>query len=62
MQNPHVSVVEKLQWCDQHREELAAMVHRVYQDFQPRDWAEVAKDFTKIVRDCLNQNSDHQEK
>jgi glycosyltransferase involved in cell wall biosynthesis len=44
--------VEKLQWCDQHREELAAMVRRVYQDFQPRDWTEVAQDFTKIVRAC----------
>jgi glycosyltransferase involved in cell wall biosynthesis len=47
--------VEKLQWCDQHREELAAMVRRVYQDFQPRDWTEVAQDFTKIVRDYLKQ-------
>ncbi|MDH6065473.1 glycosyltransferase family 4 protein [Umezakia ovalisporum] len=47
--------VEKLQWCDQHREELAAMARRVYQDFQPRDWTEVAQDFTKIVRDYLHQ-------
>ncbi|MDH6100721.1 glycosyltransferase family 4 protein [Anabaenopsis sp. FSS-46] len=47
--------VEKLQWCHEHREELAAMARRVYQDFQPRDWTEVAQDFTKIVRDYLQQ-------
>lgn len=43
--------VEKLQWCDQHREELAAMVEKVYQDFQPRDWNDVAKDFATTVTD-----------
>lgn len=47
--------VEKLQWCNKNREELAAIVDRIYQDFRPRDWHEVGKDFSKIVRDCLQQ-------
>ena len=34
-----------------HREELAAMVRRIYNDFKPRDWADVAADFESI---CLN--------
>lgn len=47
--------VEKLQWCNKNRKELAAMVDRIYQDFRPRDWHEVAQDFSKIVRDYLQQ-------
>lgn len=47
--------IEKLKWCNEHRPELAQMVKRVYEDFQPRDWSDVAEDFTIIVRDCLNQ-------
>jgi hypothetical protein len=43
--------IECLLWCDAHREELAAMVRRIYNDFKPRDWAEVAADFESI---CLN--------
>ena len=43
--------IECLLWCDAHREELAAMVQRIYNDFKPRDWAEVAADFESI---CLN--------
>lgn len=43
--------IECLLWCGAHREELAAMVRRIYNDFKPRDWAEVAADFESI---CLN--------
>jgi len=28
---------------------------RVYEDFQPRDWSNVAQDFTIIARDYLDQ-------
>ena len=40
-------------WCDEHREELAAMVSRIYEEFKPRDWIDVAADFESI---CLNTN------
>jgi hypothetical protein len=43
--------IECLLWCDAHREELAAMVRRIYNDFKPRDWADVAADFESI---CLS--------
>ncbi len=42
--------VERLQWCDQHRKELAHMVRRIHEQFKPRDWAEVAADFESL---CL---------
>jgi glycosyltransferase involved in cell wall biosynthesis len=50
--------VERLQWCHEHRQELATMVRKVYQEFQPRDWANVAKDFTQICTDYLNNQKD----
>src|SRR5206468_2646181 len=37
--------IDRLRWCDIHREELATMVRNIYNNFQPRDWADVAKDF-----------------
>ncbi|MBD2139671.1 glycosyltransferase family 4 protein [Anabaena sp. FACHB-1237] len=45
--------IERLQWCHEHRPELAQMVNKIYEDFQPRDWTNVAEDFTVIVRDYL---------
>ena len=47
--------VERLRWCDTHREELAAMVWRIYNEFRPRDWNEVAIDFENIVTDVRNK-------
>ena len=44
---------DRLRWCDQHRQELAQMVRRVYGEFQPRDWSDVATDFAKIHQDLL---------
>lgn len=43
--------VERLLWCETHREELAAMARRIYNDFKPRDWGDVAADFESI---CVN--------
>lgn len=50
--------VKRLQWCHEHRPELAIMVEKVYQEFQPRDWADVATDFTKICVDYLDNQED----
>lgn len=49
------SFVERLKWCNEHRQELAQMVRRVHQDFQPRDWADVASDFATTCTDLLSQ-------
>jgi glycosyltransferase involved in cell wall biosynthesis len=42
--------VERLHWCNSHRRELAAMVQRIYHNFQPHDWSDVAADFETL---CL---------
>jgi glycosyltransferase involved in cell wall biosynthesis len=47
--------MEKLQWCNTHRLELAQMVRHVYDDFQPRDWADVAKDFVHMCTTLLEK-------
>ena len=49
IRNPE-SFIERLRWCDTHREQLASMARRIYHDFKPRDWADVAADFESI---CL---------
>lgn len=52
--------VDRLRWCDTHRNELAQMVRRVYEDFQPRDWREVAADFANICTALLNEKTHNQ--
>jgi glycosyltransferase involved in cell wall biosynthesis len=44
---------ERLRWCDAHRDELAAMVRRMYGEFRPRDWSDVAADFESLCRQEL---------
>jgi glycosyltransferase involved in cell wall biosynthesis len=43
--------VERLRWCDSHREELAAMVEHLYHTYQPRDWSDVGGDFERICQE-----------
>jgi glycosyltransferase involved in cell wall biosynthesis len=50
--------VERLRWCDAHREELAAMVRRIYDDFQPRDWSDMAADFEAFCREQLERKQE----
>lgn len=52
-----ISFVERLNWCHEHRQELAQMVRRTHQDFQPRDWTNVASDFATICTGLLSQRS-----
>jgi glycosyltransferase involved in cell wall biosynthesis len=40
--------VKRLRWCDGHRVELANMVRFLVEEFQPRSWADVAKDFERL--------------
>jgi glycosyltransferase involved in cell wall biosynthesis len=44
IRNP-AEFLQRLQWCDEHRQELAGMVRKMYHDFKPRDWSDVADDF-----------------
>jgi glycosyltransferase involved in cell wall biosynthesis len=44
---------QRLRWCHEHREALAEMTQRVYDDFQPRDWAAVAADFDVICQHAM---------
>lgn len=46
--------VERLRWCDTHRETLAAMARHLYEEFRPREWAEVAADFETICQEYLS--------
>jgi glycosyltransferase involved in cell wall biosynthesis len=45
--------VERLRWCNAHRRELAEMVSRIYTEFRPRDWTDVAADFEEICTQAL---------
>src|SRR5205814_4662854 len=36
--------LDRLRWCDSHRQELANMVTSAYLDFRTRDWSDVAAD------------------
>lgn len=53
-----VAFIERLRWCDEHREALAAMVRNIYQNFKIRDWDDVAADFEAI---CLRHLEHHLE-
>lgn len=48
--------IERLHWCDTHREELAEMVRNIYQQFQPRTWADVAADFESVCAEAITSN------
>jgi len=41
---------DRLTWCDEHRDELAAMVEGVYRRQGVREWKDVARDFEDICR------------
>jgi glycosyltransferase involved in cell wall biosynthesis len=49
--------VEKLQWCNTHRLELAQMVRHVYDNFQPRDWSDVARDCVCMCEAILDKTA-----
>jgi glycosyltransferase involved in cell wall biosynthesis len=45
--------VDRLVWCDEHREALATMLRRAALEFRSRDWSDVANDLEQIYRDAL---------
>lgn len=42
-------IVERLRWCNEHRIELAQMVHNVYERFEPYTWEHAAADLEKVL-------------
>ena len=44
--------IDKLKWCDTHREELATMVEMTYDHYVLRDWSDVARDFVEICAEA----------
>jgi glycosyltransferase involved in cell wall biosynthesis len=46
------AIAERLRWCNANREALACMVERIYREFEPRDWSEVARDFEHLCENC----------
>jgi len=49
--------VERLLWCQSHREELADKVRRIYEEYRPRDWAEAAKGLEALCIKSLKGRS-----
>jgi glycosyltransferase involved in cell wall biosynthesis len=49
--------IERLRWCDGHREDLAAMVRHIYQEFRPRTWSDVAADFESLCSSRIQSSS-----
>jgi glycosyltransferase involved in cell wall biosynthesis len=47
------SLIERLRWCNTHRQEMAAMVDRLYTEFRPRTWGEVVADFEQLCAGLL---------
>jgi glycosyltransferase involved in cell wall biosynthesis len=43
--------IERLRWCDTHREKLVMMIRRVYETFRPRDWTDMAADFEMLCNE-----------
>lgn len=44
---------ERLKWCNSHRNELAEMSMRVYQEYLPKDWPQIAEDFINSCKYVL---------
>lgn len=42
------ALVERLRWCNAHREDLATMVRQIYREYHSRDWEDVAEDFEAV--------------
>jgi glycosyltransferase involved in cell wall biosynthesis len=52
------AIIDRLNWCDSHREELAEMVTYTSTVFQPRDWDDVARDFEVICKEAITEKRD----
>lgn len=48
--------IDRLRWCDEHREEVAEMVDKTYYDYRPLDWNDVAANFETILNEMGFRN------
>jgi glycosyltransferase involved in cell wall biosynthesis len=48
--------VDRLQWCDTHRPDLVHMVRRIYSDFHPRRWSDVACDIERFYENRIGSH------
>jgi len=55
IRNP-AAFIERLEWCDAHRNELATILRNTYEKFSPRDWCEVASDLMHIFHEYHTEN------
>jgi glycosyltransferase involved in cell wall biosynthesis len=37
------AIIDRLRWCDQHRDELVHMVRRIHETWRPPDWSDTAR-------------------
>jgi glycosyltransferase involved in cell wall biosynthesis len=47
--------VQRLEWCEAHRTELAGIVKGSYEQFRPRDWSNVASDLLAVYSEWLSK-------
>ncbi len=47
------AIVHRLEWCDAHRDHMAALLGDIEQQYQPRDWSHVARDFAALATERL---------
>jgi len=47
------TMADRLRWCHGHRRELAEMTRSLYQEYQVRDWSDVAKAFEMLCQRTL---------
>jgi glycosyltransferase involved in cell wall biosynthesis len=52
---PH-EFVDRLRWCDRNREALANMVALAHQEFEPRSWDDVARDFEQCCTHAIEEH------
>ena len=55
IRNP-TAFVERLEWCDQNRAELARISRQTYDIFKARDWADVASDMVRIYEKRIQKH------
>jgi glycosyltransferase involved in cell wall biosynthesis len=48
--------IEKIRWCNQRRGQLVQMIEQGYQQYRPRDWADVAGDFVAACAEARRGN------
>jgi len=49
--------VERLRWCNQHRDQLADMVQTIYDTYQPPTWQDAATEFEDVCARALQRRN-----